>query len=149
MNISVKKVEPNSVLNDRLLNFVENSSWIETKKHTAKMIGEDIFNDWESMFVAMDGNKIVGHASFMKTDYYPLPKVFPWISTIFVDEQYRGLKISGLLIDYINGYAKKLGFERTYISSKHFGIYEKYGYEYIMDIQNYGGGNDHLFCKKI
>ena len=149
MDIKIYKVNPNSELNKKLLTFVENSSWNDTKEHTAKMIRENNFSDWESMFVALDEDKIVGHASILKTDYYPLPEIFPWISTVFVTEEYRGMKISGLMIDFINKYAKALGFDKTYILSEHFGIYEKYGYKYIKDIVNYGGGTDHLFFKKI
>lgn len=149
MDIKIYKVNPDSELNKKLLTFVENSSWNDTKEHTAKMIRENNFSDWESMFVAMDKDKIVGHASILKTDYYPLPEISPWISTVFVTEEYRGMKISGLMIDFINKYAKELGFDKTYIPSEHFGIYKKYGYKYIKDIVNYGGGIDHLFFKRI
>lgn len=149
MDIKIYKVNPDSELNKKLLTFVENSSWNDTKEHTAKMIRENNFSDWESMFVAMDKDKIVGHASILKTDYYPLPEISPWISIVFVTEEYRGMKISGLMIDFINKYAKELGFDKTYILSEHFGIYKKYGYKYIKDIVNYGGGIDHLFFKRI
>ena len=149
LNIKICKVDSNSLLNQKLLKFVENSSWTEIKYHTAKMIRENNFDKWESMFVAMDEDKIIGHASFMKTDYYSLPDVFPWISTVFVTEEYRGMKISGLMINFINQYAKELGFKKTYIPSEYFGIYEKYGYKYIKDIINYGGEKDHLFSKKL
>lgn len=149
MNIQIYKVEYNSELNDKLLSFVKNSSWEEVKEHTAQMISENCFYEWESMFVAVDGNKIVGHASVMKSDYYPLPDIFPWITTVFVTEEYRGMGICGMMIDYINQYVTELGFSRTYIASEHFGIYEKYGYEYLKDIVNYGGDTDHLFKKDL
>ena len=149
MEIIIRKVEPNTELSKKLLDFVENSSWDETKEHTAKMIKENNFSDWEAMFVAMDGDRIVGHASIAKTDYYPMPEIYPWISTVFVTEEYRGKKISGLLINHIEKYAKEIGFDTTYIPSEHFGIYERYGYDYIKDIENYGGEKDHLFSKKI
>ncbi len=149
MNIRICKVEPNTELSKKLLDFVENSSWDETKEHTAKTIRENNSSDWEAMFVEMDGDKIVGHASIAKTDYYPMPEIYPWISTVFVTEEYRGQKISGLLIDYIEKYAKELGFNKKYIPSEHFGIYERYGYNYEKDIENYGGEKDHLFSKKI
>ena len=113
------------------------------------MIMENTFSDWESMFAAMDGDIIIGHASVMKTDYYPLPDIYPWISTIFVTEKYRGMRISEKLIEYINQYAKKLGFSRTYIPSEYMGLYEKYGYKYLKDITNYDGGKDHLFVREL
>ncbi len=147
MNITICKVAPGSALCAELLTFVENSTWAEVKEHTAQVIRENRFREWEAMFVALDGDQIVGHASIAKTDYYPLPNLYPWISTIFVDEKYRGRGICGLMIDFINRYAKEAGFRQTYIPSAFFGLYEKYGYQYVKDIVNYGGGIDHLFVK--
>ena len=93
--------------------------------------------------------EIVGMASIMKTDYYPLPELYPWVSSIFVTEAYRGQRISGKLIDFANVYAKEIGFDRTYIPSEHVGLYEKYGYHYLKDIVNYGGGTDRLYVKEL
>ena len=149
MNIQIRKVEPDSELVGKLLEFVLNSTWDEVKEHTAESIRNNTATDWEAMFVAMDGDRIVGHASIAKTDYYPLPEIYPWISTAYVDEAYRGNGICGMLIGHINQYAQELGFDRTYIPSEFFGLYERYGYQYVKDIENYGGGIDHLFSKKI
>ena len=149
MPIEIRRVEPGTELSEKLLAFVEDSSWGEVKGHTAAMIRENAFEDWEAMFAALDGDRIVGHASIMKTDYYPLDDLCPWISTVFVTEAYRGRRISGMLIDAVNEYAKGLGFTRTYIPSEFFGLYEKYGYRYLRDIVNYGGGTDHLFARDI
>jgi GNAT superfamily N-acetyltransferase len=78
-----------------------------------------------------------------------LPDIFPWLSCIFVSEEYRGRKISGELIAYANQYLKRHGFSRSYIPSEFFGLYERYGYSYLRDIVNYGGGTDHLFVKEL
>lgn len=107
------------------------------------------FSDWETMFVAMVDNQIVGMVSLMKTDYYPLPEIYPWISSVFVTEEYRGHRISERLIEFANDYAKENGFYRTYIPSEHIGLYEQYGYHYLKDIVNYGNGTDRLYVKEL
>ena len=71
------------------------------------------------------------------------------MSSLFVTEEYRGPRISQMLIDYANGYARELGFDKTYIPSEHIGLYEKYGYRYLKDIVNYGGGTDRLYVKEL
>lgn len=101
------------------------------------------------MFAALDGDRIVGMASLMKTDYYHLPEIFPYVSCIFVTEKYRGHRISEKLIDHANGYAKELGFDKTYIPTDHVGFYERYGYRYVRNILNYGGEIDRLYVKDI
>ena len=107
------------------------------------------FSDWETMFAATVDGKIVGMTSLLKTDYYPLPEIFPWVSCVFVEKEYRGKRISGKMIDAANSYAKELGFDKTYIPSEYTGLYEKFGYTYVKDIVIYGGGTDHLFMKNI
>ena len=143
------KVDKNTELADKLLSYVESCSWDEVKAHIAEMIRSWEFSDWETMIVMITDGKIVGMASVMKTDYYPLPDIFPWVSCIFVSEEYRGRKISGELIDHANRYLKEKGFSRSYIPSEFTGLYERYGYTYLRDIVNYGGGTDHLFVKEF
>lgn len=104
--IRIQKVDKVSDLAVKLLDFAEHFSWQEVRDHTVKVIRNWEFEEWEAPFAAMDGDRVIGVATIMKTDYYPLPEIFPWISTIFVSEEYRGRRISGKLIDAANEYAK-------------------------------------------
>ena len=103
------------------------------------------------MFAAKADGKVVGMASALKEDYYPLPELFPWVSCIFVSEEYRGQRISGKLIDFANEYLKSLGFDVSYIPTgpDNIGLYEHYGYSFVKEITNYGGDNDLLYVKNI
>ena len=141
------KVDRDTELAKMLLSFVENCSWDGVKDHIADMLRSWTFSDWETMFAAIADGKIVGMASVMKTDYYPLAEIYPWVSCVFVSEDSRGQKISGELIEYANRYLKENGFGRSYIPAEFFGLYEHYGYRYLKDIVNYDGGTDHLFVK--
>ena len=147
--VEFQKVDKSTPLADSLLNFVENFSWHEVKEHTIRVIKNWEFEDWETPFVAMVSGQIVGMVTIMKSDYYPLPEIFPWISTLFVSEGYRGNRLSGKLIDFANQYAKEMGFSRTYIPTEYIGLYEKYGYCYVKDIVNYGNGIDRLYVKEL
>lgn len=147
--LEIRKVEKDTELVDKLLDFVENFSWEDVKEHALWMINNWVFTDWEAVIVAMVDGQIVGMTTIMKTDYYPLLEIYPWISSVFVTEEYRGHRISEKLIDFANEYAKEIGFDRTYIPSEHIGLYEKYGYHYLKDIVNYGNGIDRLYVKGL
>ena len=149
MKIEIVKVEKDTAFAKGFLHFVENCSWTEVRDHIAELIREWTFRDWEAMFAAVVNNQIVGMTSILKTDYYPLPEIFPWISCVFVEKEYRGHYISETLIRYAEEYAKLQGFDKTYIPSEHTGLYEKYGYSYVKDIVNYGGGTDRLYEKAL
>lgn len=148
-NLELKKVDKNTELAQQLIRFVEQFSWEDVKEHLLHVLRSWEYTDWETPFVAMADGQIVGMVSIMKTDYYPLPEIYPWVSGVFVTEKYRGCRISEKLINFANEYAKECGFERTYIPSEHVGLYEKYGYEYLKDIVNYGGGTDRLYVKEL
>ena len=147
--ITIQKVDKGTETAEALLEFVKNFSWNEVKEHTIRVIKNWEFEEGETPFVAMADDRIVGMVTIMKTDYYPLPEIYPWISTLFVSEEYRGKRISKKLIDFANSYAKDLEFDKTYIPSEHIGLYEKYGYSYIKDIVNYGGDTDRLYAKEL
>ena len=147
--LSVVKVEKDTPFAQEFLHFVENCSWTEVRDHIAGLIREWEFTDWETMFAAVKDGRIVGMASVLKTDYYPLPEIFPWVSCVFVEKPYRGQRISEKLIDAANRYAKEQGFTRTYIPTEHKGLYERYGYTYVKEIVNYGGGTDRLYVKSL
>lgn len=147
--VTILKVEKNTHLASEFLHFVENCSWTEVRDHIAGLIREWQFTDWETMFAAVKDGKIIGMTSVLKTDYYPLPDIYPWVSCVFVEKPYRGQRISEKLIDTANAYAKAQGFTKTYIPTEFTGLYERYGYRYIKDIVNYGGGTDRLYVKEV
>ena len=148
-DIQIMQVEQGTELAKELLSFVEGCSWEEVKEHVSQVIREWQLTDWETMFVAVMDGKIVGMTSLLKEDYYPLPEIFPWVSCVFVEKEYRGERISEKLIAKANEYAKTLGFTKTYIPTEFSGFYEKYGYTYVKDIVNYGGGTDRLYMKEL
>ena len=145
----IQKVNKGTEMAVQLLEFIENFSWEEVKEHTLRVIKNWEFEEWETPFVAMIDGHIVGLVTSMESDYYPLPEIYPWVSSVFVAEGYRGRRISRKLIDFVNEYAKAIGFDRTYIPTGHIGLYEKYGYCYIKDIVNYGGDTDRLYAKDL
>ena len=148
-DVAIVKVDKGTPLAAEFLHFVENCSWTEVRDHIAGLVRNWEFTDWETMFAAVKDGKIVGMASLLKTDYYPLPDIYPWVSCVFVEKEFRGDRISGKLIDAANRYAKEQGFTKTYIPTEYTGLYEQYGYTYVKDIVNYGGGTDRLYVKEL
>ena len=151
--MTIEKVERDSKLAAELLRFVESCSWEEAKEHIADLIRTWAFTDWETMFAAVRGSgeqsEVIGMASALKTDYYPLADIFPWVSCLFVTEAYRGRQISGALIAYANCYLREQGFSRSYIPTEFTGLYEHYGYRFLREIVNYGGDTDRLYVKEL
>ena len=94
----VVRVGREDALRERLTDFAEGCSWI-AGKHLAGMLREWRFSEWEAVFAAMEGDGIVGYCTFLKEDYYPENRYWPCISSVFVDERYRGRRISHRMIE--------------------------------------------------
>ena len=133
---------------NKTIDFAENCSWI-AGKHFAMILRENRLTDWEAAFAAVEGDEIIGYCTFLKEDYYPENRYSPWISSLFVDEDFRGNRVSQKLIQKAEEYAKNCGFERVYIPSDMINFYEKYGYRKIDSLINYGGDMDDIFTKEL
>ena len=144
----VQRVEPNSGLEKQLIVYARNCSWV-AGEHLAMLIEERQLTDWEAVFVLTDEKGIWGFCTLLKTDYYPENRYMPWISTVFVDEQKRGAGLSRMLVEAAAAYAKEAGFDTAYIPSDMLGFYERFGFEKIDELKNYGGDVDHIFARKL
>ncbi len=133
----------------RTISYAKSCSWKEVGKHLAELMEDNLFSDWESVFIAIENDKISGFCTFLKNDYYPENRYSPWISTIFVDEKVRGNKLSGQMIETVIIYASAQGFSKVYIPSDMKGFYEKFGFVPIDTLENYSGDIDTIFMKEI
>lgn len=146
--MEIVRLEYGTLLWEKAIDFAENCSWVACK-HIAGMLRENRFTDWEAFFVALEGNDIIGYCSFLKEDYYPENKYYPWISSVFVTEAARGKRVSHELIETAVAYAKLKGFFKVYIPSDMKGFYEKCGFKPIDSLKSYGGDMDIIFMREL
>lgn len=146
--IEVIRLNPKESLWNETADFAESCSWI-AGKHFADILRGNRFSDWEAAFAAVKDDRIVGFCTFLKEDYYPENRYWPWISSIFVDESARGRRVSHRMIENAIEYARSCGFRKVYIPSDMEGFYEKCGFRPIDKLVNYGGDEDVIFTKEI
>lgn len=114
----------------KVRNYAENCSW-RAGKTLASAMDHNEFSDWERVIVAVDNEKTCGYCTFSKTDCISDVDYTPYIGFVFVDEEYRGNRVSQQLIGYAIDYIKNVGYHRVYIVSDHENLYEKYGFHII------------------
>ncbi len=108
------------------------------------------FQDWERVIVAVDNDSIAGYCTIAEKDELPDDYSYsPFIGFMFVDEKYRGKRISGQMINCATDYAKGLGYNKVFIMSGEHGLYEKYGFEKLGDFETIYGETDQLFEKVL
>ena len=129
--------------------FARRCSWSAGPFLADKMTGND-FQDWERVAVAADGERIAGFCTFTERDELPDRYGYaPFIGFVFVDEAYRGRRLSERMIGSVLEYARSLGYRTVYIMSGEKGLYEKYGFSRIGDFETIFGTVDQLFKKDL
>jgi len=110
--------------------YVETCSWDACARMAAFMRANK-FNDWERVFVAKENGIIMGFCALVQSNWFP--EYNPLLKWLFVDEKYRGQRLSQKLIEAAAEYAKQLAYDKIFLTTWHKGLYEKYGFEKICE----------------
>lgn len=129
--------------------LAKNCSWKAGPFLAEKMNGNQFYS-WERVCAARMDGKIVGFCTFSEKDELPDEYTFtPFIGFVFVDEAYRGKRLSELMIQCVVAYARELGYKNIYIMSGEIGLYEKYGFVKLGDYPTIYNSVDQLFIMGI
>ena len=104
----------------------------------------------ERVIVATEEDSIAGFCTLTERDELADKYNFsPFIGFIFVDERYRGKRISQKMIEAALPYVRSLGYDNIYIMSDERGLYEKFGFEKTGDYETIYGTLDQLFVRHL
>lgn len=142
-------VDENEPYWDKLIAFSRKCSWNPGKNLATRMENGDFKGD-EQIFAAIENDEIAGFCVFEEDGYIPPEYDYhPFINLVFVDESYRGKRVSEKLIEKALSYSKELGLTKVYLKSEHRGLYEKYGFKKIADFKPIVGLADQIFEKTL
>ena len=148
--MEILQIDKNQSLWEETIRFAQNCSWYAGRR-LAERMRENTFADWERVFAAVEKNVVAAFCVFEAKSGLPehLSGYGPFINCVFVDEAFRGQRISEKLVRAALDYARDLGYDTVYLKSEHRGLYEKYGFEKIADFKPLRGLADQLFRIRI
>lgn len=130
-------------------NYAYECSW-RAGKLLADLMDASSFSEWERVIIAIDDNdRICGFCTVVKKDCILDLEYFPNIGYVFVDENYRGNRLSQRLLNYAMEYLKEVGFEKVYLVSDHDNFYEKYGFVVIDRVMAPWGAEQKLYVHSV
>ena len=134
---------------DRTIRFAEDCSW-RAGAFLAEKMRNNQFEENERVIIDLINDDIAGFCTFSNYDEIPPEHgLTPFIGFMFVDEKYRGHRLSGKLIDAACEVAKSQGYTSIYILSGEIGLYEKYGFVKQGNLKTIYDTEDQLFSKEI
>ena len=147
--IEIKVIEPGYKVWNDTIKFAKGCSW-RAGIYLAKKMEDNDFEENERVLVAMYDGNIAGFCTYANKDELPSEYEFtPFVGFMFVDEIYRGNRLSEKLINCACDLALKQGFSRMYILSGEIGLYEKYGFTKMGKYKTIYDSIDQLFYKDI
>lgn len=88
-------------------------------------------------FGLFDGDALIGMYQITYEDLFIRPDIYPWLANVYIDEKFRGKGYGKLLLESVENYLKECEFSEIYLFTYHTGLYEKYGWEFIEEIDTF------------
>lgn len=83
-------------------------------------------------------DKIIGMYQFTYEDLSVRPDIYPWLANVYIDEKYRKQGYGRKLLENVKDTAQKsINFEEIFLYTEHKGLYEKFDWTYVCDIDTY------------
>ncbi len=148
-NVRVISIKENPEYKDASIEYIQNI-WANEK---SREVYEDCItscittlNPLPQWYLLMDKNKIVGCAGLITNDFISRMDLYPWVSSLYIEKEYRGNAYGSILLERARSDAKKGGFSNLYLCTDHIGFYEHYGFEYIGTGYHPWGESSRIYC---
>ncbi len=142
MNITIKQITNK---NDSSLDII--SKWLyewwgkdegylyeEVECYVKHAINKDSLPMTFGLFI---DNKIIGLYHLIYNDLDIRVDIYPMVADIYILKEYRGKGYGKILINDIVKRIKSLNFPQFYLYTSHHNLYEKFGFEFVEEIDTY------------
>lgn len=85
-----------------------------------------------------ENDKIIGMYQFVNDDMFIRPDIYPWLANVYIEENSRNKGYSKILLESIKeNFPKNLNYKEIYLYTKYNGLYEKYNWKYVGEIDTF------------
>ena len=122
-------------LADKAANWFH-SKWGVPVEAYKECIDVYISNETEyGWYLCLDGEKIIGGMGVIENDFHDRKDLTPNVCAVYTEEEYRGKRVSGNLLDYVVEDCRAHNISPVYLVTDHIGFYERYGWEFLCLVQ--------------
>ena len=110
---------------------------------------DELVGEGARVLLLVDGDRLVSFCTLAKYDDVQPTDLTPWVGWVYTFPEYRGNRLSGLLISHAEEVAKSEGAGAVHISTNHVGLYEKFGYEFFINAKDVDGEDTRVYRKNL
>ena len=110
---------------------------------------DELVGEGARVLLLVDGDRLVSFCTLAKYDDVQPTDLTPWVGWVYTFPEYRGNRLSGLLISHAEEVAKSEGAGAVHISNNHVGLYEKFGYEFFINAKDVEGEDTRVYRKNL
>lgn len=89
-------------------------------------------------YVALENGRIISGMGVIENDFHNRRDLTPNVCAVYTEEDKRGNKIAGALLNYVCEDMKAKGIDTLYLLTEHTSFYERYGWEFLCMVQGDG-----------
>jgi N-acetylglutamate synthase-like GNAT family acetyltransferase len=94
-------------------------------------------------------DRIIGCCALVTNDFISRHDLYPWLAGIFIEKTERGKEYGNRLMQYAEKEAKKIGYDKLFLTTSHNSYYEKYGWKRIEDGYELSGDSTRIYMKVL
>lgn len=137
MNIKVIKIiNPDNKILKKTTNWMYDW-WGKEDKYMYKEVEIYMKNSFNSSKLPQTyglflNDELIGMYQLTYRDLFARPDIYPWLANLYIAKEYRNKGFGKILIQSIKSMIKENNnFNEIFLYTKHIGLYEKYGWEFI------------------
>ena len=116
-----------------------NSKWGVPKEAYLECMDSYLSGETEyGWYLCLCGDEIVGGLGVIENDFHDRKDLTPNVCAVYTDEEHRGNRIAGNLLDMAVEDLRKKGVSPVYLVTDHTSFYERYGWEFYCMAQGDG-----------
>ena len=116
-----------------------NSKWGVPKEAYLECMDSYLSGETEyGWYLCLFGDEIVGGLGVIENDFHDRKDLTPNVCAVYTDEEHRGNRIAGNLLDMAVEDLRKKGVSPVYLVTDHTSFYERYGWEFYCMAQGDG-----------
>ena len=133
---------------ERWLKQMEECDW-RAGPYLCSLLREDrfheLYGDTARVLLLTEGDRLAAFCTYAERDDIPDTELTPWLGFVYTYPDYRGRRLMGRLISRAKETARENGYDSLWISTREAGLYEKYGAEYMMEMQDRSGEDSRVY----